>query len=287
MQDRRDDNGESREPEAPPPPPGGPPGPGIGIFDRINNYLLLVYALSCLLMNYSLAGLLYIEKMIALSLILPGIFAVLVPFYFLSRRSALGFAREYKFGRPDFKTAALVVLIATAAILPVEAFSSVFERMWAPDADYISFVLSIKPKGPGSFLLVALGIVIVAAIAEELLFRGFIQRIFERNMGGPLAVVLAGILFSLSHFNPPVIPGIAALGILYGYIYHRTGNLWYPIVAHAIYNFVTLLRLNEATEEELAAARAVPPEAGWTILSLAVFAAALWLLHRRRREEGQ
>ena len=287
MQDRRDDNRESREPEGPPPPTGGPTGPAPSIFDRINNYLLLVYALSCLLMNYSLAGLLYVEKMIALSLILPGILAILIPFYFLSRRSAIGFAREFSFARPDLKTSALVVVIAIAVIIPVEAFSSVFERMWAPDADYISFVLSIKPKGTVSFLLVALGIVIVAAIAEELLFRGFVQKIFRRNMGGPLAVVLAGLLFSLSHFNPPVIPGVAALGILFGYLFHRTQNLWYPIIAHAIYNLVMLVRLNEAMDEEIAAAQVVAPEAGWTILSLAILVPALVLLHRLRRGDGQ
>jgi membrane protease YdiL (CAAX protease family) len=290
MQDQRDDNREAPGPEEPGPGPGGPAaGPEAGIFDRINNYLLLVYAFACLLMNYSLAGLLYFNfnTMTFLSLALPGIFSILVPFYFLSRRSMLGFAREFSFARPDLKTSGLVLVIMAAAILPVEAFSSVFERMWAPDADYTSFILSIKPKGPGSFILVAIGIVLVAAVTEELLFRGFIQRIFQRNMSGPLAVVLAGILFSLSHFNPPVIPGVAALGVLFGYLFYRTGNLWYPIAGHAIYNLVMLVRLNETTEEEIVAAKVVAPNLVWTFFSLAVLVSALWLLHRLPRRSGQ
>jgi membrane protease YdiL (CAAX protease family) len=290
MQDQRDDNREAPGPDEPGPGPGGPAaGPEAGIFDRINNYLLLVYAFACLLMNYSLAGLLYFNfnTMTFLSLALPGIFSILVPFYFLSRRSMLGFAREFSFARPDLKTSGLVLVIMAAAILPVEAFSSVFERMWAPDADYTSFILSIKPKGPGSFILVAIGIVLVAAVTEELLFRGFIQRIFQRNMSGPLAVVLAGILFSLSHFNPPVIPGVAALGVLFGYLFYRTGNLWYPIAGHAIYNLVMLVRLNETTEEEIVAAKVVAPDLVWTFFSLAVLVSALWLLHRLPRRSGQ
>lgn len=291
MQDQRDDNREAPEPDAPEPDQGGPAvdptGSSPGIFDSINNYLLLVYAFACLLMNYSLAGLFYFENMIVLSLALPGIFSILVPFYFLSRRSMLGFAREFSFARPDLKTSGLVLAVIVAAILPVEAFSSVFERMWSPDADYTSFILSIKPKGPASFLLVAIGIVLVAAVTEELLFRGFIQRIFQRNMSGPLAVVLAGILFSLSHFNPPVIPGVAALGILFGYLFYRTGNLWYPIAGHAIYNFVMLVRLNETAEEEIVAAKIVPPDMKWTLVSLAVLVPALWLLHRLHRRDTQ
>jgi membrane protease YdiL (CAAX protease family) len=276
------------------PGPEGPgperPGPGfephtleLGIFDRINNYLLLIYAGACLLMNYSLAGLLYFKGMIVLSLSLPGIFSIIFPFFFLSRRSMLGFAREFRFGALGLKTTAVVLVISAAAILPVEAFSSIFERMRPPDGDYTSFILSIKPKGTASFFSVASGIVIVAAVAEELLFRGFVQRIFQRNMNGALAVALAGILFSLSHFNPPVIPGIAALGILYGYIFYKTGNLWYSIIGHAIFNLVTLVRLNYSPEEEIASANVVMPDMTWTFVSLAVFVCALWLLRRLHR----
>ncbi len=295
MQDQRDDNREAPGTEDPGPeapgtgpggPDGGPAGFTPGIFDRFNNYLLLVYAFACLLMNYSLAGLFYFKDMLFLSLALPGIFSILVPFYFLSRRSLLGFAREFSFARPDLRTSGLVLVIAVAAILPVEAFSSVFERMRAPDTDYTSFILSIKPKGPASFLLIAIGIVLVAAVTEELLFRGFIQRIFQRNMGGPLAVVLAGILFSLSHFNPPVIPGVAALGILFGYLFYRTGNLWYSIGGHAIYNLAMLVRLNETAEEEIVAAKVVAPDTKWTLVSLAVLIPALALLRRLHRRGG-
>jgi membrane protease YdiL (CAAX protease family) len=254
--------------------------PPPGLFDRVNNYLLLVYAGACLLMHYSLAGLLYFKGMISLSLSLPGILAILIPFFLLSRRSTLGFAREFSFHRPDPPTTAAVVIIAAAVILPLEAFSGLFERMWPPNADYTSFILSIKPKGPASFVRIGLGVVLVAAVTEEMLFRGFIQRIFQRNMSAPLAVVLAGILFALGHFNPPVIPAVAALGILYGYIFHRTGNLWYPILGHAIYNFVTLLRLNAASEEEIVSAQVSMPDPAWTLLSLAILVLSLWLLRR-------
>jgi membrane protease YdiL (CAAX protease family) len=286
MQPEEHDN--QRTPEAAPD-AGGPKqervGPPPGLFERVNNYLLLVYAGACLLMHYSLSGLFYIKGMIALSLSLPGIFAILLPFFLLSRQSPLGFAREFSFRRLDVATTALVILVAAAAILPVEALSGFFERMWAPDADYTSFILSIKPKGHASFLFIALGVVAAAAVAEELLFRGFIQRIFQRNMNPSLAVVLAGVLFSLSHFNPPVILGIAALGILYGYIFYRTGNLWHSIAGHALYNLVTLVRLNAATEEEITSPNIDMPDLSWTLLSLAVLVLSLWLLGRLRRAE--
>ena len=272
------------DPQAPRP---QPTGSALGLFDRINNYMLLVYAGACLLMNYSLAGLLYFKGMIALSLSLPGIFSILIPFVLLARRSALGFAGEFSLGRPDLKTTAIVILASAAAILPIEAFSALFERSWTPDADYTSFILSIKPKGPASFFFIALGVVVIAAITEELLFRGFIQRIFQRNMNGALAVILASLLFSLSHFNPPLIPAIAALGILYGYIFYRTGTLWYSIGGHAIYNLATLIRLNAASEEEIVSANVVTPHLAWTLVSLAILVISLRILHGLHRPARQ
>jgi len=261
------------------------PGPfpsNLGIFDRINNYILLFYAAICLLMNFSLAGFLYFKQMVMLSLWLPGILSILFPFYLLSQRSPLGFAREFRLNAPNLKTFGLAILISGAAIIPVSAFSTIFERMWPPDADYTSFLLSIKPKGPFSFFLISLGVVLAAAVTEELLFRGFIQRIFERNMTGPLAIVLAGLLFGLSHFNPPALPGVLAMGILFGYLYYRTQNLWCPIVGHAVFNMVTLVRLNGMTEEEITASKIEMPPASWILISAAVLIFALWALRRLR-----
>ena len=127
---------------------------------------------------------------------------------------------------------------------------------------------------------------IVGPIAEELLFRGFVQRIFARNMSGALAVALAGVLFGLSHFSIAVLPGVVALGVLYGYIYHATRSLWCPIMAHAVFNFSSLLRLHAATEEEIISAAVELPGIALTLLSLAACVVSLGLLRRAARAGG-
>jgi membrane protease YdiL (CAAX protease family) len=248
---------------------------------------LLIYAGACLIMHYSLSGLLYFKGMIALSLSLPGIFAILTPLYLLSQRSPFGFVSEFRLVRPHPGTTAIVLVAAASAIFPIDAFSGFFERLWPPDADYTSFILSIKPKGPMSFFLIAIGVVLVAALTEEILFRGFIQRIFQRNMNAPLAIVFTGLIFALSHFNPPAIPGIAVLGMFFGYIFYRTGNLWHSVAAHAVYNLVTLVRLNASSEQDLAASRVTMPDPTWTLVSLAVLAICLWTLARIPRSARQ
>ncbi len=270
----------SGPPSASEPEPSGPP---LGLVDRVNNYLLLVYAAACLLMNYSIAGFLYLKGLLPLSLVVPGLVSILLPLIMLSQRSQLGFIREFMLRPPAVATALATLVVAASCILPIEAFAGLFERRWPPSADYISFILSIKPKGPVSFAVTALGLAVVVPFTEELLFRGFVQRIFARNMSAPLAIVLAALLFGISHFNLPILPGVFALGILYGWLLHATGRLWCPVLAHAVFNFTSLLRLSGATEEEIASARVEMPGVPWILLSLAVCAASLWFLARLHR----
>ena len=85
-------------------------------------------------------------------------------------------------------------------------------------------------------------IALMAAIGEELLFRGVVLRIFIDWLKSPhLAVILSSILFSALHlqffgFLPRMV-----LGLLFGYIYVWTGSLWIPIILHFLFNGVTVV----------------------------------------------
>lgn len=254
-----------------------------GIFSRLNNYLLLFYAGACLLMYYSLSGLLYLGGAFLLSLSLPGIMAILFPLLILSKRFSLRFAEEYRLGAPALEMTVLALLISAGMILPIEALSTFMEKRWPPEVDYIKFLVSIKPKGTLSLAAVALGLAVVTPTAEELLFRGFIQRIFLRNMNGPLAVSLAALLFGICHFDLPMLPAATALGFVYGYLFHATGNLFYPILGHALFNFVSVIRLHGVSEADLQVPSIDYPPALFVLISLAVAVLGIYRLQRLRR----
>jgi uncharacterized protein len=55
--------------------------------------------------------------------------------------------------------------------------------------------------GIGSALLRWVGIFFFTAVPEELFFRAWVQNLLERRMGRRAALVIASILFGLSHFN--------------------------------------------------------------------------------------
>jgi hypothetical protein len=55
--------------------------------------------------------------------------------------------------------------------------------------------------GIGSAVLRWVGIFFFTAVPEELFFRAWVQNLLERRVGRRIALVMASVLFGLSHFN--------------------------------------------------------------------------------------
>lgn len=94
-------------------------------------------------------------------------------------------------------------------------------------------------SGPGWGTLISNLVVmaIMAALSEEIFFRGLLQKVLgENGLNKHLAVWVAAILFSAFHMQfYGFIPRLA-LGVLLGYLYLISDNLWVPIIAHTVNN---------------------------------------------------
>lgn len=94
-----------------------------------------------------------------------------------------------------------------------------------------------------SLVLNIIFIAVFAAVGEELVFRGVLQRIFIKGFRSPWAgIIFTAFLFSFFHmqffgFFPRFL-----LGILLGALYWYSGSLWTAILAHFVYDafFITL-----------------------------------------------
>lgn len=79
-----------------------------------------------------------------------------------------------------------------------------------------------------------------AGLCEEFLFRGVIQRGFER-FGNVRAILLAAFLFSLTHLDFQKIFGTFLLGSLIGFLVYRTDSLFSGMFAHFTNNSVAVI----------------------------------------------
>lgn len=79
----------------------------------------------------------------------------------------------------------------------------------------------------------------LAGFCEEFAFRGFLQSIFSRRLGGIKGFVLTAFLFALIHLDPWNFAGIFLLGLFLGYLVYLTGDLWIAIFLHFFTNTIS------------------------------------------------
>ena len=96
-------------------------------------------------------------------------------------------------------------------------------------------------SGPVALGLAMASTVIIAPIAEELMFRGYLLDSIKKMHGDWVAVAISAILFGLVHIEPYTV-GMATIGgLIYGYVRIRTGSLWPSIIGHMIWNWIALV----------------------------------------------
>lgn len=130
----------------------------------------------------------------------------------------------------------LVVLSAYRWPLgPLRSVRRVSERQIAP----LFQSLSIWEKAAVS---------LAAGLGEELMFRGLLQAGLAAAIGGQaglwIGLAVASVVFGVCHWLNRTYAVLAtAMGVYFGWLLIATGNLWTPIVAHAVYDFVAIVVL--------------------------------------------
>lgn len=92
----------------------------------------------------------------------------------------------------------------------------------------------------GQWLLLVLGGVVFAPVAEEFLFRGLIMQRWAYRWGTRTGVMASSALFALGHGEWL---GHFVFGVVMSLLYLRTRRLWVPITAHATHNFALAIPL--------------------------------------------
>lgn len=87
------------------------------------------------------------------------------------------------------------------------------------------------------------GAAVIAPVAEEFFFRGFLLRFAASALQDRrLAIILSSAAFAAVHLSMPyAIPALFFLGILMGAAYCRSRKLYVPVAIHVAFNLKTLI----------------------------------------------
>jgi len=151
--------------------------------------------------------------------------------------------RELGLKKPSMRTIVILSFAAMFLLLLAGSISVVEEFVFGPDPDAELLVEAILPKD--SFQLVALIGISLALVgpAEELAFRGFIQRGLETSFGKTAGLLIASILFGLLHgLNSlrSIIP-VTVVSLFLGYVWQKTdGNTAASAWMHGLYDAIAI-----------------------------------------------
>lgn len=109
-----------------------------------------------------------------------------------------------------------------------------------------------------------LSVCLIGPLAEEVIFRGAIERrLLEKNWNPWFAIVISAIFFAVAHFN--FVQGFTAvvIGIFMGWIYYRTRSIWPTFFIHAVNN-TTATIISLASPDTMSDESFVPP-LSWSI----------------------
>lgn len=101
----------------------------------------------------------------------------------------------------------------------------------------------LMPHGVGEYLL-ALVFLVVVAVAEETIFRGYLMLRFRAITGNLAAtVLLSALIFSVGHGYQGAagVMTVGVLGVIFALVYLWRGSLVAPVVMHFLQNFVGII----------------------------------------------
>ena len=146
------------------------------------------------------------------------------------------------FGEVSGKTIGLSIPLIVAGMLFINLCS---EFIGLPDLMQDTF----RAMSRNVFGIIS--IAIMAPLVEELLFRGAIQGYMLRKGMKPLhAILIASAIFGIVHMNPIQIPFAFAIGLIFGWLYYRTGSVVPGIIGHFINNSIACLQMATMSKEE-------------------------------------
>ena len=152
-------------------------------------------------------------------------------------------------GRPAFQLWLSPALFGMAFVLPAFGLhyisQTVLAQLGHEPVVQEAVQMVMATEHPVEVGLQVVSVVIMAPIAEELLFRGILYNTIKHT-GYPLAgMIISAALFALVHGSLALTLPLFVMGLALAWVYEKSGSIIAPMVMHATFNAInfSLLKL--------------------------------------------
>jgi membrane protease YdiL (CAAX protease family) len=161
-------------------------------------------------------------------------------------QSTSGFRRTYcRANRVQGEVWGAAILAGVLGLISLVLFQSVMNRLVRlPQQEH----LDISRYPPVTVFMWIVMSAIVAGVAEETSFRGYMQKQIEERHGPAIAILVTGALFGFAHFSHPevgliLMPYYIVVAAVYGALAYFTNSIYPSMVLHAGGNILSTLDL--------------------------------------------
>ncbi|MBU4290605.1 MAG: SEL1-like repeat protein [Verrucomicrobia bacterium] len=116
----------------------------------------------------------------------------------------------------------------------------VYDQLWAllaqaplPKQPTVPIILQAFRTAPA---LTFLAVAILAPVAEEIVFRGFIQDTLQKHLSPAVTILITAFLFSVVHMQVEYVVPLGIMGLILGWTRYRSGSLLVPVLMHILNN---------------------------------------------------
>lgn len=127
------------------------------------------------------------------------------------------------------------LLVGVGALIASAAIQAMLRAIGVQQTQLVDLQCVREFPLPG-FLTVVLVGGVLAPIAEELYFRGFVFRSYLQTRGPLVAYGVTPLLFAGLHLNLPALLPIVVLAVIFSWVFQRTRTIVPSIVGHAVNN---------------------------------------------------
>ena len=169
-----------------------------------------------------------------------SVLGVFLPLWGISQLRRLQRVRDFALDLPPWQIGLASGLMALTSLVPTAMLAEISIRLVPADPESLQFMYDHLPTGPVEVLLAVLAVVILAPLAEELIFRGLLHRLTAGIWGPVAASVISSLVFGILHGEPWILFGLIGVGLVLAFVYETTGSITACWITHAVHNGLSL-----------------------------------------------
>jgi membrane protease YdiL (CAAX protease family) len=185
-----------------------------------------------------------------ISLVVGELCLAAVPFIYLKKQN-LSLSEIIRWKKVPSNILWVSIPIGLGLAIVIDEIDRLLQMFIPMPEEWISEMANtMKINSSLDFILVVVSAIILAALVEEAIFRGFLQKTIEEHINVTQAVIYASLAWAIIHMNPYIAVQIFLFGFFLGYITWRVESIIPAVICHAINNALALIYFNTNMSEQ-------------------------------------